>query len=724
MVVSTITASDGAQATRAAAWLAIRSARPATSGEHGTLASLEAGLRTLATVLRTGDAVTVPAGPGGVAAALLAALAPGVQVTGIVATDPLSDACIAYWLAGRDTPPNLAFRTAAPAEPVTPLPDGQGEPASVRARPGDRLLFEPARYPGADWQVPILSDTARGVAYWAERGMDLSEIARRMDLPDAHVLAGADMLVAGGFAIAAAVSGGIARWHGFATRGHAYPDPAEWTLPAMWAMSCAAFADLPLIAEPDRPDRSYAECDAAMRAAAAFLHASGLRKGDLVILWTGQCAEFLTHLWACWHLGLVVLPAPVIAGPVDVARLAIQSGASAVLVRPGTDASAFTGRVLHVRPFEASDPACPVDLPLVAISPDDPAFVLPTSGTTRESRLAVHSHRSGISAGPVLAASITATGSDCITAPMGVSDMGGLRNCMIHTVWAGGAWLIMPDLEPGHVFRVARCLAINRATVLVTYPLLLGLLANLAAEGQVELPTSLRVIYTGGTTVEANDRRRYARVFGTEVVVGFGMTELSPAVHVRTTADMDEGDGVGRTFDCLTSIRDKSGETLPDGAEGTLWLLSERMMSGYLREGGLDRSTIAGGWLRNGDWMRREANGMHWHGGRDDPWIKLQNGLKVHLSTLSDALNAHSGVVEAVVVACRDDHNRESMAAFVAVRDAATSVDALKRYIRSGIGADLLPACLVLVDTIPRNARDKISLVDLYRLIPPPWKPR
>ncbi|MEC9345008.1 MAG: class I adenylate-forming enzyme family protein [Pseudomonadota bacterium] len=709
---------------RAAAWQTIRASRPVPVTKSRSLARLAADLRALAAGLDNGQEILVPAGPGGIVAAMLAGFAPDARVTGIAGGDLLTLASLDYWLPEHGLPANLAFRPASDGDAVASIPEAGPVDAIPAPRPADRLLFEADRWPGVDWHMPGLSDTARGVAYWGERGLDLSGIAERMDLPTPAILDGAGELVAAGLAITAPVPGGVARWHGHASRGHAYPDPAEWTLPGMWAMSSRAFRDLPLIVEPDRPDLSYGDCDAAMRRTAAWLAGNGLGKGDLVVVWTGQCAEFLVTTWACWHLGIAVLPAPVVSGPRDVEKLSTMSGARAVLVRPTTDVSALSGPVLVVPAVDPADRSDPPDLPDVSIHPDDPAFVLPTSGTTRDSRLAVHAHRSAISAGPVLARSINATGIDCITAPMGVSDMGGLRNCMFHTVWSGSAWQIMPDLEPGHVFRVARTLATNRATVLVSYPLLLGLLADLADQGQVTLPTSLRVVYTGGTTVETAERRRIAKAFGTEVIVGFGMTELSPAVHIRTNADVDEGDGVGRVFDCLTSIRDKDGATLPDGQDGVLWLLSERMMSGYMTPDGLDRGTIRGGWLRNGDWMRREPDGFHWHGGRDDPWIKLRTGLKVHLATVGDALKAHPGVREVEVIACRDDRKAEGMAVFVVARDPSVTADSLRRHIRATLGHDLVPAHLEMIDAMPRNARDKISLVDLYKRIPQPWQAR
>lgn len=714
----------GSELLLAAAWQRLFGSRAVPAPASWPLPDLAARLGAFACQVSPGAALAIEAGPGAVTAGLLAARAPANRVIGLVDGGRQTADAMRYWLRPGAYPANLELATEPPPDAVIVHPADISPGPLPGPAQGDVLLLAPERQPGGGPTAPGLSDTARGVAYWSARGLTLAAIAGEMRIGLTEVLEAASDLMAGGYAVAAAVGGGVARWHVHATRGAAMLDPADSTLPALWRMRVAVSADRPLIRLPDGGCITCAGMDAMIGAACAVLAARGLRKGDRVVIQPMQNPDFVAFAWACWHLGIVVLLAPAAATGDAMNRLAARAGAVALLVAVSDGAGIAgdaTTKVLAMSIGPVDGLAPPRD---AGVAPEDAAFILTTSGTTNEAKLVVHSHRSAISAGRAVAEAISAGPDDCWTAPMGVADMGGLRASTISPVWSGGSWLPMPEPEPGHAFRVAQALAGSAASVMFSYPVLLGQLADLAQARRIDLPSGLRVIHTGGSAVKADARRRLASVFDAEIMVGFAMTELSPAIQARTAPDRDDGEGLGHTHDCLTSIRDARGETLPDGTEGTLWLLSDRAMSGYLRDGRLDRSSFAQGWLRNGDTVRREADGRHFHAGRDDAWIKLANGLKVHLSTVVECLAAHPDVSDATAIACVDAAGQEGIVAFVSIRDAARDAGDLERHVRQTLGADFVPAAIVPVASLPRNARDKISLVDLFPLLPARWRAR
>ncbi|MEC9345010.1 MAG: hypothetical protein VYB54_02215 [Pseudomonadota bacterium] len=180
----------------------------------------------------------------------------------------------------------------------------------------------------------------------------------------------------------------------------------------------------------------------------------------------------------------------------------------------------------------------------------------------------------------------------------------------------------------------------------------------------------------------------------------------------------------GRLHRLATRLQPGQAIAVAAGSEGALWVLSDRAMTGYLRDGSLDRGTFSGGWLRNGDRMRRDDLGWHWHAGRTDPWIKLETGLKVHLSTVETAFRAHPQVGDLVVIPCVNMQGHEGMVVFVAPAGARPTVAQLSRHVRETLGRDFAPVAIILIESLPRNSREKVSLATLYPLLPDGWRPR
>lgn len=712
------------RASRAAAWRRLRAAPSPSPDRQGGLVALAEHLHGLAGRLQAGDAHTIAAGPGGIAAGLLAAWAPQVHVTGLVGDMPFAGDAITYWLSGERCPGNLRFGSGMDKAPPVPKANGGHAPLPPPG-PDDRMVFDPALHPGPEWVHPALDDDSRAVAYWAERGLTLAEIASRLDLPIDRVTAGAEMLTASRWAVAAPLAGGTVRWHGHATRGFLYPDPAEWVLPGLWAISQDLFAGHPLVVAADRPPFSYDAAGRAVRAVAASLMAEGLGKGDRVIICSSQCIEFMVHVWACWHLGVVVLPLPPDTTGEAMATMVARGRIDAVLTQ-GETAGRGGGGSASWREIPMALPHTGTDRPApqVAISPDDPALLLTTSGTTGESKLVLLSHRNAVMAGHANVAELGLHEIDRLAQPSGTSDIGGIRNTMISTVHAGAAWVLMPDPALGHVFRVVEDMIACDATVLCLYPVMLEQLQSQAEAGRLDWPARARVIFTGGSAVAGPARRHIAATGNVTVVVSFGMTEAPIVLSVAASPGSDGSNSTGRAIACLTSMRNADGQPAPAGTEGALWVLSDRTMTGYFRDGAPDRGAFSAGWLRNGDRMRRDDRGWHWHAGRTDPWIKLETGQKVHLSTVETALRAHPQVGDLVVIPCVNMQGHEGMVAFVAPTEPGPAVARLSRHVRETLGRDFAPVAIILIDSLPRNSREKVSLATLYPLLPDGWRPR
>ena len=98
--------------------------------------------------------------------------------------------------------------------------------------------------------------------------------------------------------------------------------------------------------------------------------------------------------------------------------------------------------------------------------------------------------------------------------------------------------------------------------------------------------------------------------------------------------------------------------------------------------------------------------------GRTDRGI-VQNLFRAHeiAEEIEQALIEHPAVLEAAVVAHRDDDDLEKPKAFVVLKDAqdAAAVGEMKDYIKDKIGKWKYPRWIEVVDDLPKTATGKIQ---------------
>src|SRR4051812_33284318 len=136
---------------------------------------------------------------------------------------------------------------------------------------------------------------------------------------------------------------------------------------------------------------SYAEVARAARGCAAALHDRGIRKGETVVFWSENRAEWIVAFWACLLRGIVVVPIDYRASPDFLARVSQIVAAKLILI--GQDVpplrAAVTAPIVKLHEIEWRDG----DAPPVTIAKDDVAEIIFTSGATAEPKGVVITHR-------------------------------------------------------------------------------------------------------------------------------------------------------------------------------------------------------------------------------------------------------------------------------------------------------------------------------------------
>ncbi|BCQ27995.1 amino acid adenylation domain-containing protein (plasmid) [Caballeronia sp. NK8] len=261
-------------------------------------------------------------------------------------------------------------------------------------------------------------------------------------------------------------------------------------------------------------------------------------------------------------------------------------------------------------------------------------------------------------------------------------------------------------------------------------------------------PPTLKSITVGG---EATSREAFAlmrRAFpNARIVNGYGPTEtvITPMLWM-----FNPGDDPAKLADCAylpigtlvgartAHVLDERLNPLPVGVIGELYLGGEGVgvARGYLDRPALTAERFVpdpygepGARLyRTGDLVRRRADGVFDFIGRVDHQVKLR-GLRIELGEIEAQLAAHDDVREACAVV-RGKGAQAALVAYVELKADARERAALGRaadaaeldaHLRRTLPDYMVPAHIVVLDALPRNANSK---VDRAVLPEPPKKER
>jgi fatty-acyl-CoA synthase len=135
------------------------------------------------------------------------------------------------------------------------------------------------------------------------------------------------------------------------------------------------------------------------------------------------------------------------------------------------------------------------------------------------------------------------------------------------------------------------------------------------------------------------------------------------------------------------------------------------VFAGYWRNPEATEAAFADGWLVTGDVAARDAEGYYRIVGRTKDMV-ISGGENVYPAEIENVLHEHPAVKEAAVVGVPDERWGEVCVAFV-VRASETSAEALLEHCRCGLARYKVPKAIRFVDSLPRNALDKVVKSEL-----------
>ncbi|MFD9084342.1 acyl-CoA synthetase [Streptomyces erythrochromogenes] len=416
---------------------------------------------------------------------------------------------------------------------------------------------------------------------------------------------------------------------------------------------------------------SYEELLGAARQVAADLAASGV---PAFAVTATASLETVAAVVGALLAGVPCVPLPPDAGPAELGHILRDSGARTIEVD------------FARRSDRTPDPAA-------VRTPEDPALILYTSGTTGAPKGVVLSSAAITADLDALAEAWQWTAEDTLVHGLPLFHVHGLVLGVLGALRTGSRLVHTGRPTPEAYAAAGGSLYFGVPTVW----------SRIAREPQAAAALSgARLLVSGSAALPAPVFRDIEGASGHRIVERYGMTETLITVSGRAGGDLHPGT-VGTPLPGIATR-----VAAEDGAEiGELQLTGPTLFSGYL---GRPEATAAAytedGWFRTGDIAAvDEKDGVHRIVGRASTDMIKSGGYRIGAGEIENALLDHPRVREAAVVGVPDADLGQRIVAFV-VAEGVTGAE-LTDFVAAHLSVHKRPREVRFVEAIPRNAMGK-----------------
>lgn len=480
---------------------------------------------------------------------------------------------------------------------------------------------------------------------------------------------------------------------------------------------------------------TYGELATEIRKWAAHFESAGVRQGDRIAYLGLNSRSFIFALFGAWWIGATFMPFNFrLSGP-ETAKLFLLGTPHTVVVEGSHLPKAKTvfGIERHHVVVVDDDPASPVegevprywtatssfdkeDIEAVRkprpMTMDDLALLLFTSGTT------------GLPKGAELTFGnlwwnsinvdtlIDTRPGDYSLAVAPMFHVGALNSFAIRSFFRGSTLVVMRNFDPAEVLE-----AFNKYEIASVFlvPAQLTAIEKVPSFENTKLP-HLRAVICAGAPVPPALIRRYMEK---DVVVqqAWGLTETSPFatyLPVDKTAEKLGSCGIPMPHTEVKLMNPDTGEEVKEpGKTGEMWVKGPNVAVGYWNNPEITQQSFTAGWFHSGDIGYADEDGYYYVVDRLKDMI-ISGGENVYPAEVERILAEENSFVNCAVVGEFDEKWGEKVVAVIQrVDDSEITLERVRDHCSHHLARYKLPAKVVIVDEIPRNAGGKVDKMSL-----------
>ena len=285
----------------------------------------------------------------------------------------------------------------------------------------------------------------------------------------------------------------------------------------------------------------------------------------------------------------------------------------------------------------------------------------------------------------------------------------GMEGVLISALWQGAKVVTLPKFDPALFLSTIQKYKISIANLV---PPIILFLAKHPDVAKYDL-SSLKFINSAAAPLGGDVVKSTLARLQKECIIrqGYGLTETSPATHVTPLIfGRSKPGSIGvPVLNQLVKVVDvDSGNNLPAGQEGEIYIKGPNVMKGYLNQPDATNKTLTkDGWLKTGDIGYFDQDGFFYITDRLKELIKVK-GLQVAPAELEALLQNHPKVADAAVIGVPHERHGEAPRAFVVKRDTSLTEKELIDYVASHLSEHKhLTGGVTFLETIPKTAAGK-----------------
>lgn len=493
----------------------------------------------------------------------------------------------------------------------------------------------------------------------------------------------------------------------------------------MLRRAAARFGDKPAIIDGPR-QITYGALDAAANRLAHALIARGITKGRHIAILSRNRLEYGVAFFGVARSGAVLVNVSVLY-PADELRWVLeQSDAMALLYDP-----AFEDRVAEARghlpdlelcialddsaqmdgavTLDALCDGAPETPPAIDIHPDDPFCMTYTGGTTGRPKGVLCSHRNRAVTAHTVMHEEQITECDVVGIMTPMFHVAALNIMFQPAVLAGATVTMLGKWDVGDFVQMVQDTGMTAGFMVPTQIAMLMQTEDLPVGA---LTSWRKIAFAGAPMPDWVQRAMGERLPDVALYQIYGQSELGVIAALRPW-DLDAHFGaVGRQpYNVDVAVVDRDGQPVATGEIGEVVSRGDNVMLGYYGqpEQTAEFFRLGDGWGWSGDLATMDADGFITLVDRSKDMI-ISGGENIYPKEIEVALYDHPAVAECAVFGIPDPKWGEVPAAYVLLRDGATTgTEALDAHCADRLARFKRPRLIKFVTEFPKTPIGKIQ---------------
>ncbi len=473
-------------------------------------------------------------------------------------------------------------------------------------------------------------------------------------------------------------------------------------------------------------DVSFREFDELTDRFAAGLDRIGVKKGDIVYVYSHNCPEFLVAAVGANKIGAV-------AGPINTwlkadeigfqlgdskgKAIAVHKSLLSTLQEIREDAPSLE----HVIVIGDDEPpeGCmsytellgkPGDRPPeVEIERDDLAYIFYTAGTTGRPKGALLSHWNVVFELAGLREALELP-DDNIEEAVALIFLPLFHvNAMMSMLAGIYRGIKTAMLEKFSVRKFGPAVEEHRCSFFSAVPKVYKILLQAEETVKQHDLSSLKYGVCGAAPMPVETIKQFEECFGVEILEGYGLTEGTVASTLHRRGQPTKIGSIGPALPGQeVRIVDEQGKQLPFGEVGEIVARGDNIMKGYLNREEETKKTLRDGWLHTGDRGYVDEDGYFYIVDRETDMI-IKGGENIYPKEIEDVISTVEGVHDVAVIGVPDEMAGEAVKAFIVPRLGLTMTeDEVLAVCREKLADFKVPDQVEFVVGLPASAVGKV----------------